>query len=55
MLEFLATHDRITRREAAELTGLGPYQATRLVDCLVEDGQLVRCGVLRGAYYERRA
>jgi len=53
-LQYVEKHGRITRREAAELCQLGPYQATRLLARLVQDGRLVRLGTRRGAYYERR-
>ena len=54
VLQYVEKHGRITRREAAELCQLGPFQATRLLDRLVQDGRLVRRGTRRGAYYERR-
>lgn len=44
---------RITRREAAELCRIGPYQATRLLARLVEGGRLNRHGERKGAWYER--
>ena len=54
VLQFVEKHGRITRSDAAELCQLGPFQATRLLDRLVQSGQLVRLGTKRGAYYERR-
>jgi ATP-dependent DNA helicase RecG len=52
--QFVEQHRRITRGEAAELCGLSPDQAYRLLARLVEDGQLVRRGAKKGAWYERR-
>jgi len=51
VLQYVATHGQITRREAAELCRLGPYQATRLLGRLVQDGRLVRRGTRKGTYY----
>ena len=48
MLEFVAAHERITRREAAELVRLGPHQTTRLLDRLVERGRLTALGRAAG-------
>ncbi|MDZ7372273.1 MAG: putative DNA binding domain-containing protein [candidate division KSB1 bacterium] len=53
VLQYVTKHGRITRRDAAELCRLGPYQATRLLDRLVQEGRLVRRGTRRGTYYER--
>jgi ATP-dependent DNA helicase RecG len=53
VLQFVEKHGRITRREVAELCRIGPYQATRLLARLVEDGRLVRHGVRKAAWYER--
>src|SRR5262249_8253272 len=52
--QFVEQHGRITRGEAAELCGLSPDQAYRLLSRLVEDGKLVRRGAKKGARYERR-
>lgn len=52
--QFVEKHGRITRGEAAELCGLSPDQAYRLLTRLVEEGSLVRCGGKKGASYERR-
>jgi len=54
VLQYVEKHGRITRREAAELCQLGPFQATRLLARLARDGRLVRRGTRKGAYYERR-
>lgn len=53
VLQYVEKHGRITRREAAELCRLSPYQATRLLDRLVKDGRLLRHGQRKGAWYER--
>ncbi|GIV83925.1 MAG: hypothetical protein KatS3mg052_0932 [Candidatus Roseilinea sp.] len=53
VLQYVDKHGRITRREAAELCRIGPYQATRLLDHLVKDGRLIRHGERKGAWYER--
>jgi len=53
VLQYVERHGRITRREAAELCHLGPYQATRLLDRMVQSGQRVRRGTRRGSFYER--
>jgi ATP-dependent DNA helicase RecG len=53
VLQYVEKHGRITRREATELCRVGPYQATRLLARLVEDGRLIRHGERKGAWYER--
>ncbi|HRB16171.1 MAG TPA: ATP-binding protein [Nitrospira sp.] len=55
VLQYVEKHGRITRKEAAELCRIGPYQATRLLDRLVKDGRLLRHGERKGAWYERGA
>ncbi|HEV8635756.1 MAG TPA: ATP-binding protein [Chloroflexota bacterium] len=55
VLRHVASRGRITRRETAELVGVGPYQASRLLDRLVAEGKLVRRGERRGTFYERRS
>lgn len=55
VLQYVDKHGRITRREAAELCRIGPYQATRLLSRLVEDGRLRRHGTRKAAWYERGA
>lgn len=54
VLQYVDSHGRITRREAAELCRIGSYQASRLLKSLEKSGELVRKGVRRGSYYERR-
>ena len=53
VLQYVEKHGRITRREAAELCRIGPYQATRLLARLVDDDRLIRHGVRKAAWYER--
>lgn len=44
VMPYVERHGRITRCEAAELHQLGPFQATRFLDCLVTPGKLVWLG-----------
>ncbi len=53
VLQYVEKHGCITRREAAELCRIGPYQATRLLARLVKDGRLVLHGERKSAWYER--
>jgi ATP-dependent DNA helicase RecG len=55
VLQYVEKHGRITRRETAELCRIGPYQATRLLARLVDDGRLRRHGTRKAAWYERGA
>jgi len=55
VLQYVDTHGRITRAEAAELCQLSPDQAYRLLRRLTESARLTRHGVKKGAWYERRA
>ena len=52
VLQYVQTHGRITRREAAELCQISGPQATRLLGRLARTGPLVRRGQRRGTYYE---
>lgn len=54
VLQYVRTHGRVTRRDVIELCRIGDYQATRLLDRLVEQDKLVRFGAGRGVYYEQR-
>jgi len=54
IVQFVEKHGRITRGAAAELCGLSPDQAYRVLMRLVEEGSLVRRGAKKGASYERR-
>lgn len=53
VLKYLEQNGRITRREVADLCQIGPYQASRLLNRMVEAGRLVRRGRGRGTWYER--
>lgn len=53
VLQYVEKYGRITRREAAELCRIGPYQATRLLTRLVANGRLIRHGERKAAWYER--
>ena len=55
VLQYVASHGRITRREAAELCRLSADQAYRLLTRLVREGPLSRHGTKRGSWYTRRA
>jgi hypothetical protein len=48
-------HGRITRREAADLCRIGPYQGTRMLQKLVEQGELASHGERKGTYYALRS
>jgi ATP-dependent DNA helicase RecG len=51
VLEYVAAHGRITRREAPELCSLSGDQASRLLVRLATNGRLKPAGKKRGAYY----
>lgn len=53
ILQYVESYGHITRREAAELCKIGPFQASRLLDRLVKKGLLIRYGQRKGAWYER--
>lgn len=55
VLQFVEKHGRITRREAAELCRVSPDQAYRLLTRLAKQGEIVRHGSKKGAWYERRS
>ena len=55
VLQYVMQHGRITRSEAAELSRLGPYQATRLLTRLVRLGRLLRHGARKASWYSARA
>lgn len=54
VLQYVAKHGRITRREAAELCRLSRDQAYRLLTRLAKEGKLARHGTKKGAWYEHR-
>ena len=53
IVQFVERHGRITRKQAAGLCRLGPYQTTRLLDRLVTAGRLLRHGQRKGSWYGR--
>ena len=53
VLQYVKKHNRITRREAAELCKIGPYQASRLLTRLARNRRLVKHGIRKGTWYER--
>lgn len=55
VLQYVSKHGRITRREAAELCQIGPFQASRLLQRLTAAEKLQRNGVKKGAWYGPRA
>lgn len=55
VLQFARAYGRITRAQAAELCKITPSQAYRLLRRLAEEGQLMRHGTGKGAWYEPRA
>jgi ATP-dependent DNA helicase RecG len=54
VLQYVATHGRITRSEVAGLCQLAPDQAYRLLRRLVQRGDLVQEGQKKGTRYEKR-
>jgi ATP-dependent DNA helicase RecG len=51
VLRYIGDHGRISRADAAALTGLDSSQAKRLLDRLTVQGVIRRAGVRRGTYY----
>ena len=51
LLSYVAQTGSISRREAAELCGIDPHQASRLLRELRDDGELAMVGERRGARY----
>lgn len=51
VLQYVAKHGRITRREVAELCKVSPLQAKALLARLVASGNLTLHGSRRGAFY----
>jgi ATP-dependent DNA helicase RecG len=52
ILQWVGAHGRITRREAAELCKIGPFQASRLLRSMASEGKLRQRGTGKGTYYE---
>lgn len=55
ILQFVDTHGRITRSQAADLCQIGGREARSALEKLVNRGELVIRGEKRGAFYERSA
>ena len=55
IIQYVRAHGRSTRREAADLCRIGPYQATRMLQKLVEQGEFVSHGERKGTYYALRS
>jgi ATP-dependent DNA helicase RecG len=53
VLTYLEGHGQITRREAAELCAIDSRQASRLLQKMVDRGELLMRGAGRTAYYVR--
>jgi ATP-dependent DNA helicase RecG len=51
VIQYVAKHGRIARREAAELCQISPLQARSLLGRLAAAGKLVLRGARRGAFY----
>jgi ATP-dependent DNA helicase RecG len=55
ILQYVASHGRITRAQAADLCQVGPREARAVLEKLVRRGDLVVKGERRGSYYEQAA
>lgn len=53
ILQYVDSHGRITRGQAADLCQVGPREARAALEKLVKRGDLVVRGERRGSYYER--
>ena len=53
ILQYVVSHGRITRSQAADLCQVGPREARTALERLVKRGDLVVRGERRGSYYER--
>ena len=51
MLQYVAAHGRIARRDAAEFCKVHPKQASRILARLTRRGELVMHGKKRGTWY----
>lgn len=51
VLQYVQAHERITRREAAELCKISPFQASRLLRRLGAEEKLKQHGVGKGTWY----
>jgi len=55
ILQYVRKYGRITRRETCELCRIGPYQASRFLQKLADQGKLELYGKRKGAYYMLRS
>jgi ATP-dependent DNA helicase RecG len=55
ILQYVASHGRITRAQTADLCQVGPREARAVLEKLVKRGDLVVKGERRGSYYEQGA
>ena len=55
VLKFVEKHGRVKRAEVVELCKISPFQATRLLKRLAEDGKIAPMGKGKGTYYELRS
>jgi len=53
VLQYVEKHERITRKEAAELCRIASHQARDLLTRLVGRGELEMLGAKKGAFYVR--
>ncbi len=53
VMNYIDHHGSIKRSEAAELCGINPYQASRLLRRMVEAGSMRQKGRGKGTFYER--
>jgi ATP-dependent DNA helicase RecG len=51
VIQYVQVHGQITRNQAAELCGLSPDQASRLLRRLVSDNKLAQQGENKGRVY----
>jgi len=55
VLAYIDKHGSIKRAEVADLCRISPFQATRLLKRLDEDGKITHKGKGKGTFYERRS
>lgn len=53
ILQWVSAHGRITRREAAELRKVGPFQASRPLRSMTSQGEMPQRGSGKGHIYDR--
>lgn len=52
VLQYLATHGKIARRDIADLCKISPGQARTVISRLLKLGKIVKAGNKRGSFYE---